>query len=223
MVYFSSEKTCILFLTIIGVLCCSKNCEQRFQNLNRSSHNYLRITRILKCLGEFEMEDHKVRFIEFMLKHAIKTGRLRNVLRSCMCYWVEVLRNDTERERMWALAREMVAEVDGQHASSGNRESGRAGSNEHGTPTAAITTQPTSANKRRVMPATPATQPPCETNEAQSRSTGGQTRGAGDTENSGGDAESRVDVSGAQLPAEVDCKEKKSEGNVENKDLETLV
>ena len=60
------------------------------------------------------MEDHKVRFIEFMLKHAIKTGLLRNVLNSCMCSWVEVLRNDSERERMWKLARKMVAEVNGQ-------------------------------------------------------------------------------------------------------------
>ena len=39
------------------------------------------------------------------------TGRLRNTLNSCMCYWVEVLRDDGEREEMWRLAELMVEEV----------------------------------------------------------------------------------------------------------------
>ena len=90
------------------------NCEKRFQNLNRSSHNYLRITRILKCLGEFGLEDLKAPFIKFMLREAITTGRLRNILNSCMCYWVEVLKDEEERKEMWRLAGEMVAEVNAQ-------------------------------------------------------------------------------------------------------------
>ena len=41
------------------------------------------------------------------------TGRLRNTLNSCMQYWVEVLRDDREREEMWRLARQMADEVNG--------------------------------------------------------------------------------------------------------------
>ena len=31
----------------------------RFKNLNTHSHNYLRVTRILKCLGELDYEHYK--------------------------------------------------------------------------------------------------------------------------------------------------------------------
>lgn len=97
----------------LGELECSVNCEERFDNLNHSSHNYLRITRILKCLGEFGFENLKAPFIRFMLREAIVTGRLRNTLNSCMQYWVEVLRDDGEREEMWRLAQQWVDEVNG--------------------------------------------------------------------------------------------------------------
>lgn len=51
-----------------------------------------------------------------MLREAIVTGRLRNTLNSCMQYWVEVLRDDGEREEMWRLAQQWVDEVnEGQH------------------------------------------------------------------------------------------------------------
>ena len=60
------------------------------------------------------MEHLKAPFIEFMLHEAITTGRLRNVLSSCMCYWVEVLKKDKEREEMWRFAGEMVDRVNAQ-------------------------------------------------------------------------------------------------------------
>jgi len=43
----------------------------RFRNLNTSSHNYLRITRILKCLGEFDYEYLKFPFLEQILRESI--------------------------------------------------------------------------------------------------------------------------------------------------------
>ena len=60
------------------------------------------------------MEHLKAPFIEFMLHEAITTGRLKNVLSSCMCYWVEVLKIDKEREEMWRFAGEMVDRVNAQ-------------------------------------------------------------------------------------------------------------
>ena len=60
------------------------------------------------------MEHLKAPFIEFMLHEAITTGRLRNVLSSCMCDWVEVLKIDKEREKMWRFAGEMVDRVNAQ-------------------------------------------------------------------------------------------------------------
>ena len=57
------------------------------------------------------MEKQKVCLVEFLLREAIETDELRNVLDSCMCYWVEVLKDDGERERMWREARKMVDEV----------------------------------------------------------------------------------------------------------------
>ena len=61
------------------------------------------------------MEHLKVPFIEFVLHEAIVTGELSNVLHSCMCYWVEVLRDQGERERVWQLAREMTDRVNADH------------------------------------------------------------------------------------------------------------
>ena len=57
------------------------------------------------------MEKQKVCLVEFLLREAIETDELRNVLDSCMCYWVEVLKGDGERERMWRMAQEMVDKV----------------------------------------------------------------------------------------------------------------
>ena len=59
------------------------------------------------------MEHLKPPFIEFVLHEAIVTGELCNVLDSCMNYWVEVLREDWERNCMWEQARMMVDDVNG--------------------------------------------------------------------------------------------------------------
>ena len=69
------------------------------------------------------MEHLKPPFIEFVLHEAIVTGELCNVLNSCMNYWVEVLREEGERNRMWELARKMVDGVNEQ--SRAKREGGR--------------------------------------------------------------------------------------------------
>ena len=81
---------------------------ERFAVLNTSSHNYMRITRILKCLGELDYEHLKAPFVRFVLHEAIVTGHLENTLTSCMNYWVETIRDETERDSLWLLAQELV-------------------------------------------------------------------------------------------------------------------
>ena len=54
-----------------GELVRSGNCQARFTNLNSRSHNYLRITRILKWLGEMALEHLKLGFLVFFANEAI--------------------------------------------------------------------------------------------------------------------------------------------------------
>lgn len=78
----------------------AENWKERFSHLNRSYHNYLRITRILKCLGELGYEHMKVRFLEFVIEEALEKKTLKNCYESCKDYWVETLRADDERKRL---------------------------------------------------------------------------------------------------------------------------
>ena len=71
---------------------------ERYSNLNMSFHNNLRITRILKCLGELGLEHYKLPFIQHCLVEIYEGNRpLRNCEESCCDYWVAVLRSDEER------------------------------------------------------------------------------------------------------------------------------
>ncbi len=51
----------VLLDSTTGQLAHNENFKERFYNLNTSGHNYLRITRILKCLGELGYEHLKFR------------------------------------------------------------------------------------------------------------------------------------------------------------------
>ncbi|CAF1016587.1 unnamed protein product, partial [Didymodactylos carnosus] len=81
---------------------------QCFRNLNTSSHNYLRITRILKCLGEFKYEHLKFGFLECILRESIIENTLNNCLRSCRDYWIETLRSKSERQSLKRYANELI-------------------------------------------------------------------------------------------------------------------
>jgi len=73
------------------------NWKGRYAHLNSSFHNYLRITRILKCLGEFGYEAWKKHFIDHFIVEVWEHRALSNCGTSCQRYWVETLRDDTER------------------------------------------------------------------------------------------------------------------------------
>ena len=87
----------------------AKNWKERFRHLNCSMLNYMRITRILECLGEFGYEHLKPPFIRFVLREAIVEGTLSRTLDSCRNYWIQVLRDDKEREKVENYYRHLVA------------------------------------------------------------------------------------------------------------------
>ena len=93
----------------------SQKWQERFDNLNsktalRTRHLQI-ITRILKCLGEFGFEHLKVPLIKHLMFVAVVEGTLENTFTSCMIYWVEVVKNDTEREGLHQYARELIQRV----------------------------------------------------------------------------------------------------------------
>jgi hypothetical protein len=71
--------------------------KSRYAHLNSSFHNYLRISRILKSLGEFGFERFKVHWIEFFIDEIFVHGNLRNTLSSLQGFWVPTLRHRDER------------------------------------------------------------------------------------------------------------------------------
>ncbi len=60
-------------------------------------HNYLRITRILKSLGELGFERLKKPFVHFVLEEALERKTLVNCLDSCLDYWLLTIKNEKER------------------------------------------------------------------------------------------------------------------------------
>ncbi|XP_061183644.1 opioid growth factor receptor-like protein 1 [Saccostrea echinata] len=87
----------------------AKNWKARFSHLNRSYHNYLRITRILKFLGEFGYEHYKRPFVEFTLQEAMEHETLENTLESCVRYWLETIKSEEDREQLKDYIRKMEA------------------------------------------------------------------------------------------------------------------
>ncbi|XP_064601568.1 opioid growth factor receptor-like protein 1 [Liolophura sinensis] len=81
-----------------GEVCRSENWEDRFKHLNSSVHNYLRITRILKCLGELGLEHYKYPVVSFLIEEAGFHRTLRNTLESCIMYWIETVKDGKQRE-----------------------------------------------------------------------------------------------------------------------------
>eukprot|EP01114_Cavostelium_apophysatum_P010669 TRINITY_DN2472_c0_g1_i1.p2 TRINITY_DN2472_c0_g1~~TRINITY_DN2472_c0_g1_i1.p2 ORF type:complete len:303 (-),score=73.20 TRINITY_DN2472_c0_g1_i1:1210-2118(-) len=77
----------------------ASNYRDRYQHLNRSFHNYLRITRILKFLGEVGLEHYKINFVMHVLHEIYEEGQLKNCRESCIRYWGPVLRNEADRHR----------------------------------------------------------------------------------------------------------------------------
>ncbi|XP_075384457.1 opioid growth factor receptor [Tenrec ecaudatus] len=64
------------------------NYQKRFQNLNWHSHNNLRITRILKSLGELGLEHYQAPLVRFFLEETLLRRQLPAVRQSALDYFV---------------------------------------------------------------------------------------------------------------------------------------
>ncbi|XP_072206559.1 opioid growth factor receptor [Excalfactoria chinensis] len=78
----------------------AENWGERFLNLNRFSHNNLRITRILKCLGEMGYEHYQVHLVKFFLTETLVNETLPNVKRSALDYFLFTIRNKQKRREL---------------------------------------------------------------------------------------------------------------------------
>ncbi|XP_059373438.1 opioid growth factor receptor-like protein 1 [Carassius carassius] len=78
--------------------------QDRFQHLNESQHNYLRITRILKSLGELGFESFKLPLVHLLLEEALVEGTLPNMRHSALEYFVYTLRQHSQRRALLRFA-----------------------------------------------------------------------------------------------------------------------
>ncbi|NXY18570.1 OGRL1 protein, partial [Atrichornis clamosus] len=82
------------------------NWQERFQHLNESQHNYLRITRILKSLGELGYESFKSPLVKFILHEALVEDTIPNIKQSALEYFVYTIRDRRERRKLLRFARQ---------------------------------------------------------------------------------------------------------------------
>ncbi|KAG5281864.1 hypothetical protein AALO_G00049660 [Alosa alosa] len=76
------------------------NWRERFANLERNMHNNLRITRILKSLGELGFEHYQPHLVRFFLEETLVRKNLSSVKRSVLDYFVFAVRDKRERKRL---------------------------------------------------------------------------------------------------------------------------
>jgi hypothetical protein len=82
-----------------GELRLSGNSKQRLHNLNTRQHNFLRITRILKSLGELGLEHLKANFVLGLFEQCAN-GTLDSALYALRHYWIPTLLDDELRESL---------------------------------------------------------------------------------------------------------------------------
>ncbi|XP_029377127.1 opioid growth factor receptor-like protein 1 [Echeneis naucrates] len=82
------------------------NWRERFQHLNESQHNYLRITRILKSLGELGYEAFKAPLVRLFLEESLCHNTIPNMQHSVLEYYVYTIRLPATRRRLLRYARQ---------------------------------------------------------------------------------------------------------------------
>ncbi|XP_077191918.1 opioid growth factor receptor isoform X2 [Paroedura picta] len=83
-----------------GELRRASNYRERFWNLNQYTHNNLRITRILKCLGEMGKEHYQVHLVKFFLTETLVHQTLPRVRQSALDYFMFTVRNKRKRREL---------------------------------------------------------------------------------------------------------------------------
>ncbi|XP_029630739.1 opioid growth factor receptor isoform X2 [Salmo trutta] len=78
----------------------ANNWYKRFDNLNRNTHNNLRITRILKCLGTLGFPHYQAPLVHFFLEETLVKGNLYNVKESVLNYFIFAVRDKQQRREL---------------------------------------------------------------------------------------------------------------------------
>ncbi|XP_026077878.1 opioid growth factor receptor-like [Carassius auratus] len=80
------------------------NWKDRFKNLNRHTHNNLRITRILKCLGTLGLKHYQAPLVKFFLHETLVVGHLQSLKQSVLDYFMFAVLDKTERRELVRFA-----------------------------------------------------------------------------------------------------------------------
>jgi len=86
----------------------AENWKDRFTNLNDYGHNYLRITRILKCLGICGLEHLKKPFLKHMFTEFLQEKQLPNIRQSLIRFWLPTLRREEDLIEVENLVHELT-------------------------------------------------------------------------------------------------------------------
>ncbi|KAG7264817.1 hypothetical protein CRUP_028756 [Coryphaenoides rupestris] len=78
--------------------------QKRFKNLNRNSHNNLRLTRILKCLGTLGFRHYQAPLVHFFLEETLVHGNLPTVKESALNYFLFTVLDREERRKLVRFA-----------------------------------------------------------------------------------------------------------------------
>ncbi|KAK3512926.1 hypothetical protein QTP70_028993 [Hemibagrus guttatus] len=82
----------------------AENWREQFENLNRNTHNNLRITRILKCLGLLGFKHYQAPLVHFFLVETLVNERLPRVKKSALDYFMFAVLDKTERKNLIRFA-----------------------------------------------------------------------------------------------------------------------
>jgi hypothetical protein len=82
--------------------------EQRYAFLSRSSHNYLRITRILKFFAIIEFEEFQMNFMEFMIEEIFKNNLLQPLMESLVSYWLPTILRESSLQKLESKIMELL-------------------------------------------------------------------------------------------------------------------
>lgn len=102
-----------LMLGFYGILLVNKdtgevkradNWKERFGNLERNMHNNLRITRILKSLGELGFGHYQAPLVHFFLEETLVNKTLSNIKRSVLDYFLFAVLDKQERQKLVKFA-----------------------------------------------------------------------------------------------------------------------
>ncbi|XP_070967573.1 opioid growth factor receptor-like isoform X2 [Oncorhynchus clarkii lewisi] len=78
----------------------ANNWRDRFDNLDRNTHNNLRITRILKCLGTLGFPHYQAPLVHFFLEETLVKGNLYNVKESVLNYFIFAVIDKQQRREL---------------------------------------------------------------------------------------------------------------------------